>query len=85
MVVKPDLAPSWYVQKLTRTMKTSGASRKKPSQRPPGSANAAVIQPPPRLAGFLRVPERPLRCGACLELLGLLEPGDVELRGGIRH
>src|SRR3954470_9030153 len=31
-------------------MKTSGASRKKPSQRPPGSAHAAVIQPPPRSA-----------------------------------
>src|SRR5690242_11094717 len=29
-------------------MKTRGASRKKPSQRPPGSAHAAVIQPPPR-------------------------------------
>src|SRR3954451_13283809 len=29
-------------------MKTRGARRKKPSQRPPGSAQAAVIQPPPR-------------------------------------
>src|SRR5581483_284404 len=28
-------------------MKTSGAMRKKPSQRPPGSAHAAVVQPPP--------------------------------------
>src|SRR5690349_16264184 len=28
-------------------MKTSGASRKNPSQRPPGSAHSAVIQPPP--------------------------------------
>src|SRR2546423_7358240 len=27
-------------------MKTSGASRKKPSQSPPGSAQATVIQPP---------------------------------------
>ena len=36
--VKPDLAPRSYVQKLTSTMKTSGAIRKKPSQSAPGSA-----------------------------------------------
>src|SRR5262249_8380647 len=45
LVVKPDFAPSSYVQKLTRTMKTSGARRKNPSQIAPGSAHRAVTQP----------------------------------------
>src|SRR5438067_11097143 len=44
-------------------MKTRGASRKKPSQRPPGSAHAAVTQPPPR--SDLSIPSACSRGAAC--------------------
>src|SRR4051812_18688717 len=42
-------------------MKTSGASRKKPSQSPPGSAHAAVSQPPPCSPPSVAAPSAPSR------------------------
>ena len=72
-MTNPYAAPVWYVQKLTRTMKTSGAMRKKPSHTAPGSAQSGRHPTGALLAALAECRFRRL-----LDLLCLFELLDVE-------